>query len=192
MLRTTGLPRSSAWARMCSSFKQAVVARHERVVDDDLHVLACEPAELIEIAEAVEEGADPGIAAASGVRRFRIPERLARHGLVANAAIVSERRVGSAQPVFGERLIRGGLVPHRPATLRHSAIMVIRESIGVAGILSEVGGMQDRLIAVAAETTAQSASASPTEPGARSLVSGNSFRMNAAYILKSRPKSAAS
>jgi hypothetical protein len=47
-------------------------------VDDDLHTFAGERAQLVEVAEAVEEGGGPGVATAGGLARLCEPQRLAR------------------------------------------------------------------------------------------------------------------
>ena len=101
-------------------------------MDDDSHLLTREPAELIEVAEVSRKVPAQGLPpqAASAVSVF---QRLARHELVANAAIVGERLVGSAEPVLGERLVGTWSGGPWPRTLRDRPIMVIGECVGVAG-----------------------------------------------------------
>ena len=79
------------WLR-CELFlsQQSVVARHQLVVHDDLHVLLGEPSKLIEIAECIKKGPRPWIAAACGVGRLGQPERLAGFELIAKLSVKRE------------------------------------------------------------------------------------------------------
>ena len=63
--------------------EQAVVARRQRVVHDDLNARLGQPSELIEIAERIQKGHGPGISAAGGIGGFGEPDRLARREPVA-------------------------------------------------------------------------------------------------------------
>jgi hypothetical protein len=49
--------------------QESVVARDQRVVSGDLHVLLGKAAELVEIAKRIEERAGPWIPAASRIRQ---------------------------------------------------------------------------------------------------------------------------
>ncbi|HCS42751.1 MAG TPA: hypothetical protein DIW52_07980, partial [Pseudomonas sp.] len=59
--------------------QKPVVAGDQGIVKYHVYLLASEPPELVKVAESVEEGAPPRIAAAARVSRLGVPERLARH-----------------------------------------------------------------------------------------------------------------
>ena len=63
---------------------------------------------LIEIAEAIEKRRAPWVAAAGCVRGFGEPERLAGSESIAETGVEFLHPAGARQPLFGERLFRGG------------------------------------------------------------------------------------
>ena len=101
--------------------EEAVVARDQRVVGDDLDSLPGEAAELVEIAERVEERASRRIAAACGIRGFREPQRLAGRERVAQLAVEGQRRVGAPQPLLRERARQAVVCAPMAAQRRESA-----------------------------------------------------------------------
>ncbi len=112
----------------CKIFRveQAVIAGRERVVHHDLNAGLRQPSKLVEISERIEECGGEAIAAAGGFRGLGQPDRLARLESVAKPAIEIHRLVGSGQPLFRKRAIRGA---GAGASFGRRAIVMVRENI---------------------------------------------------------------
>ena len=98
-------------------------------MSDNPDVLFREPPELVQVAERVEKRAAPRIAAARGISRLGIPERLAGFKLVAERAVERKRLVGFRQPFLRQCRVRRGLRlrSHGGATDRTCAVVVVGE-----------------------------------------------------------------
>src|SRR5258708_11893765 len=76
-----------------SFIEQAVIACRQCIVHDDLNAGSCQPPELIEIAERIQEGRGPRVSTARGGRGFREPDRLSRLEIFSDPPIESQRPV---------------------------------------------------------------------------------------------------
>ena len=100
-----------------------------------LDALLRERAELVQIAEAVEEARRPGAAAARGLCGLGVPDRLARLVPVAQPGIVRVIDQRPVEPLGCERvLLHRGTDLHERAALRHRAVEVVADRIEAAGI----------------------------------------------------------
>ena len=94
-----GPPILRLW-REVTLVEEAIVAGDQRVVSDHLNALPSETAELIQIAERIEERRGPGIPSAGGVGGLGEPHRLAGFELIAEGPVEPERRVRAREPVL--------------------------------------------------------------------------------------------
>jgi len=86
---------------------------------------------LVEIAEGVQEGIRPRIAAARGVGDLRDPHRFARFEAVTLAAVEGVAVIRAGEPLLGQRRLGAGLRcrPHRGASDRGRSVKVIGEDV---------------------------------------------------------------